>query len=224
MTKDNTGASRGHSNNTTRRVKRRSVLHSIGGVASAITFTGTGVSENLQSADQLLGITYDTLTHLPQRRAVGQIAEKDGGITGKLNIGGFNVKFGQDSPLKPSSASPYPEYYIKKTQEKFRREDLPLVVRFNVMGDHISGKATRPHKEYGKLGFTMGPVGSRSEDDVVNGLKRGLMENGEGVKPKGLDSVPPVPDSGVPKNTAFPAVLRGRPAPAKKHKKEGDSK
>lgn len=186
-------------------LNRRSILRRIGGTTT-IALVGTGTAAAGNADVPYVGISYDTLTHRPQGRAEADLSYDDEGLVGELRVGGFEVPVGQDSPLAPVNFRGRPEFAVKSSRHE--RDGHPLELRFQIGDGGVVGMATRPSGDYGKLGFSLRRA-DQVPDDVLGSMRHMLVNDGRGVKPKGYDYVPEVPDTGIPTNTGFRNLVRG---------------
>jgi len=186
-------------------LNRRSILRTIGGT-TAVALVGSGTAAAGDADAPYVGISYDTLTHRPQGRAEAEFSYDDDGLVGELRVGGFDVSVGQESPLAPINLRGRPEFVVESSQ--YERDGQPLKIRFQIGDGGVVGVATRPSGDFGKLGFSLGRA-DQVPDDVLGSMRQMLVNDGRGVKPKGYDHVPEVPDTGIPTNTGFRNLVRG---------------
>lgn len=180
-------------------VNRRSVLRGIGGVASSGIVATTAARANPGKAQRkFVGISYDSLTHRRQDVATARVKRDDDRLNGTLSFGGFEIPLDQEQPNQITES--FSTYLLELDDPEYVEDDLPLSVRIDDHGNQLVGYATRPTGGYANLGFSIGLV---DEGFSAEGITRGLRNGGEGVVPRGLDSVPDVPRRGVPTNTSI---------------------
>lgn len=184
--------------------KRRRLLQAIGASAgTSALIPGHVAATNTSKRRNMLGTSYDTVTHMEQRRAQANLKSESDGMSGKLSVGGFNVRFGKDEPIRPaqsSGASNVYEFY----STAHTKGNSPLHVKFEDLGRVVAGWITYDDAEHGRLGFSLGKEKAGYSHDKIT---RALMNKGQGVPPKqdGGD-VPDVPNKGVPMNTSMAAL------------------
>lgn len=184
---------------------RRTVLKTVG--ASTAFGVMSGVASGDDSRRNYVGASYDTTSHMEQRRATGQFKSGSDGIKGRLKVGGFHVDFGDSSPLQAVRNDNGARKYVLTSEEaNHKREGEPLRVHFTDFTDapgytdHISGFLNRRNPKFSKLGFTIGEPNEGYGRTFVRGL---LNNRGKGTRPVGYDEVPEVPSEGIAKNTSI---------------------
>lgn len=174
---------------------RRSVLKSVGGIASAsLVSSGFADASAGISGGRYVGVSYDTQTHQEQSHAFGQLAVKERTIQGQLNVGGFTQPLGQSEYLEPiGNDNQFPVYKVVYREGQYIRDGLPLIAKFTVYSHAVCGHLTRPNHEFGALGYTLASERLGITPEQVKG---GLVGKGHGdpTMPK-----KDIPSQGIPK-------------------------
>lgn len=181
-------------------IKRRAVLSSVGaGVAAGVV--GTNVVKARKGSRNYVGLPYDCLTHAEQRTSNASIKDEDRGISGKINTGGFNIRFGEEEPLEPQFyRGQVPVYQKKLTADKFKKDGEPLRLEIANHDSNLLGSLIRPSGEFGRLSFTLGQKSKGYDENII---RQSLFNSGQGVVPRGKNEVPSPPSKGVPRNTSL---------------------
>ncbi|WP_152419136.1 hypothetical protein [Natrinema gari] len=139
--------------------KRRRVLQNlgIGSVTTLSSIPVVGAARNDQTQD-LVGMSYDTLTHETGELVTGQIpARNDSG--GSIEVAGFNIPLGKLEEKSTKADRVRSSYAGVLHDEEFNSKNsrsdrkAPLKVRIDQKTDHVSGMLSRPSGEFGRLGF-----------------------------------------------------------------------
>ncbi|ADE01654.2 hypothetical protein [Haloferax volcanii] len=192
----------------TRNIDRKSIDLSninrrrfVQGVSSTVGVSGLGVSglgkASAEGAREYIGVSYDTRTHITQRKCTASLNYKpDGRLSGILKIAGYNIPVGSDGRIKPNSSSDMWSYWIEKEEEKFQEDDQKLQIRLNFDGDRMVGWMTRPTPKFAKLSFSMNAVDRGATMDKIESA----------LNPKDLskfDKNPTIPQKGIPTETSI---------------------
>ncbi|WP_154552126.1 hypothetical protein [Halorhabdus sp. CBA1104] len=196
---------------------RRSVLKQMSGSVGAglVGLSGIGTVA-ADSKRKFVGVTYDTRTHQVQRPAHAQIQHHgEGEISGKLQLGGFNIKLGDSGTLSPyKKAGPLWQYYIELTEPQYTRDGEKLICKLEFDGHHIVGIVTRPSDRFADLSYTM----NAKENGASVGKIRKMLSPEEEAKK--FDEVPDISEKGVPTSTS----LKNLKPKGKKKRKKKDNK
>ncbi|MEF8974895.1 MAG: hypothetical protein V5A21_01540 [Halapricum sp.] len=194
---------------------RRSVLKQMSGSVGASILGLSGISTvAADSKREFVGVTYDTRTHQVQRPAHAHIQHHgEGEITGKLQLGGFNIKLGDSGRLSPyKKAGPLWQYYIELTEPQYTRDGEKLICKLEFDGHHIVGLLTRPSDRFADLSYTM-----NAKDNGASVGKIRKMPSPE-EQAKKFDKVPDISEKGIPTSTSLKNL---KPKGEKKRKKKG---
>lgn len=175
-------------------VNRRSALKVVGG-ATASAIVPAGLVRAGEEELELIGISYDQYTHQAQKAAKASLTRGgDGGISGSLRVGGFDIPIGESSePLKPNgSDSPHTEYSFGLDDPEFVRDGVGMDVRLTDYGYNFVGSLERPEGSYGTLAFTIGP---RDEWFSPGAVRKTLFGGGDGAPDRPEKDLP---KTGVP--------------------------
>lgn len=105
------------------------------------------------------GVSYDPLTHEFQRIATGRVETTEGGISGSLSVGGFDIPLvgSEDaSTLKPTwSDGTNTKYVSNNDSEEDRDNSPPVAVQFTDYNHGLAGLVFQPGRAGGRLAFTL---------------------------------------------------------------------
>lgn len=138
------------------------------GATAAVPASGLVSGSRLE----LVGPTYDTLTHKPGSDASAAIETDGQGAVagGDLRVGGYEIPF---DALDAGDDSGRGERYIATLDEpEYRESGSPLKVDVVDGENSVSGFVTRPAPEFGKLGFLLPKDTSVGPERLRRGLDR----------------------------------------------------
>lgn len=173
------------------RLSRRKALK-LASSATAASAIGTGVVTATEAQTEYVGVSYDPFNHKTQGPVSARLEENSKGVTGTLNVGGFQIPVGEEQRLPPvNRGEPNQQYITVKHDDEFTRKERSLKIDFTNYGADVAGNLTRRGPEFGLLGFTLVPADEMSQSDV-----RSLLPNdGRGVEHR---PDKPMPSSGIP--------------------------
>jgi len=175
---------------------RRGIMRSVGGAAGSTLLVGAVHGRSTGQVTEFEGVSYDPLTHEFQRVARAEIETHADGITGRLEVGGFNIPItgpGSQYTLKPTEGDAQTLHYaIINDPEANRKDSAPLQVQFQDYGHGLAGTITRPGQISGELAFTLGNVETGPSWETI---RDGLTGGGDG-KPDVSNK--DIPERGIP--------------------------
>ncbi|RZV05171.1 hypothetical protein [Natrinema hispanicum] len=205
--------------------KRRRVLQNIG-IGSAATLSSipvTGAARNDKKQD-LVGLSYDTLTHGTGAEATGQIPSQDYS-NGVIEVAGFSIPFGKLNKHSVKSDRIASRYVGVLDDEEFVSKDnrldqnIPLKVHIDQNEDCISGMLSRPSGGFGRLGFYL------ISPDKLND-KKGLFRPNTAPEWEDHPLNFEVPSEGLPTDSSPGRLLKykkgQRKSEARKNEMEGN--
>lgn len=152
--------------NTSSRLKRRTVLKGMGATA-ALGTTGYGVLANRHKG-AVSGVGYDPLTNIVSGEISGRVVRDGDQLNGSLRVAGFQIPMNK-LELVPQSQSSADKFRARLTEKKFKKEREPLDIIFWDDPDPagLSGLISRPSPEFGDLGFYLRDAGSFNAKQAI---------------------------------------------------------
>lgn len=173
---------------------RRKLLKTIGATGITAPLATTVASASQDKKTELVGRSYDPLTFVEQRGANGSVKRVNGGLKGRLNVAGFNIKFGEDEPIQPGPQGR--DYAFIYEDQNAANRGGPLLVKFDDTGHGLAGRIKRRAEGYSGIAFIINDNEEFTMQDVSEIIP-------DSRKPRGASEMPKPPNSGVPQNTAL---------------------
>ncbi|OIB58318.1 hypothetical protein [Natrialba sp. SSL1] len=169
--------------------KRRTILKSIGAATGFSVVGSPAAAYGTDSPVEFEGISYDSKTDVEQGLTRAELEFDDEGVSGELQISGFQVPVDGRTELSSESESDQ-SYRFELEEQQFEVDGLSLKGGFKTDGERLGGYLTRPGPLYHPLGFSMHNI----EKDVGVEAIRGILSDDQEVPSEIV-----LPDTGVPK-------------------------
>jgi hypothetical protein len=160
--------------------------------AGLSTLSGLAAGSDTNS---IAGITYDTLTHKTGPQASGSVVRASGQriADGTLTIQGFQLPLNELSVVQErEDCTKYEHAYDGHIDSN----GSPLKLNVVDHRDHVAGYLTRPHHDYGKLGFLL-----IDPDQVTDRNLEGTLTTKE--RWRSADQSFEIPTTGVPTDSSI---------------------
>jgi hypothetical protein len=130
-----------------------------GGSTAGLAVPGIASAQTKFDKTQFVGVSYDSYTHQSQGEGTARLTKTEDGLKGHLKVGGFTILVANSdgSPRKPDrSGHPFPEHTFTLDDSRFTESGIGLRCKVLTVEETVWGHLTRPHADYGRLGFTLG--------------------------------------------------------------------
>lgn len=176
---------------------RRTVLQGLTTTIGATAIANTAAASD--NGTTYTGVSYCPVTDKKQTTASAVLNQTPDGLKGHLSIADFDIKIGQQTPLKDTTSHPNAERYtFTATQPQHTTthngEELGLKGRIDTDGTTYTGILTRPAPAFGDLAFSLAPSSQGfSSESVASILNQSQFRE---IVP-GFDAIT-IPETGIP--------------------------